>query len=80
MSDYVSIAHEGLEVEIRRSEVDGRLIVSITGPDEKDATDKSEPDIRIWLNEALIYKHGEVGDDLSEGGEKVAAKPAVLKP
>lgn len=64
-----SVIFEGLEVGVYRGE-DGKLIIEITGPDDADLTDKEEPDIRIWLNEALIYAHGTVGDDLSNGGDK----------
>jgi hypothetical protein len=58
---------EGLEVELHRSD-DGTLVASIAGPGDDDCKGKGEPDIRIWLNEALIYAHGEVGDDLSNMG------------
>jgi len=44
---------------------DRRLVVDIEGPeDESDNLSNGSPDIRIWLNEALIYANGEVGDDL----------------
>lgn len=62
-----SVIFEGLEVEIYRAD-DGTLVVSLTGPGDDDLTAKEEPDLRIWLNEALIYAHGTVGDDLSDGG------------
>jgi len=57
---------DGLEVDICRGE-DGKLVVSITGPGDGDLIDLGSPDIRIWLNDALIYEAGEVGDDLSGG-------------
>jgi hypothetical protein len=64
----VTVDLDGLEVELHRAD-DGTLVVALTGPgDEKDLRGHGEPDIRIWLNEALIYAHGEVGDDLSDGG------------
>jgi len=54
---------DGLEVEITRG-VDGALVVSISGPGDDDTTALGSPDIRVWLNDALIYAHGETGDDL----------------
>lgn len=58
----------GIEVEVVRSQEDGKLVVRIDGPEEdKDLNAKDgSPDIRVWLNEALIYNSGEVGDDLSD--------------
>ena len=64
---------DGLEVEVYRGE-DGKLVVSVTGPGDEDLNDQGSPDIRVWINEALIYEDGVVGDDLS-GGEW----PAPLK-
>lgn len=56
---------DGLQVDVYRGE-DGKLVVDITGPgDDEDLMPDTSPDIRIWLNDALIYKDGEVGDDLS---------------
>lgn len=54
---------DGLEVEITRG-VDGALVVTISGPGDDDTTALGSPDIRVWLNDALIYAHGETGDDL----------------
>jgi len=69
-----SIILDGLEVDICRGE-DGTLVVSITGPgEEKDLRPDTSPDIRIWLNEALIYAHGETGDDLSNSGHRTVAE------
>jgi hypothetical protein len=61
-----SVELDGLGVDIYRGE-DGKLVVSITGPGDKDLKGLGTPDIRIWLNEALIYEGGRVGDDLSGG-------------
>ena len=58
---------DGLSVELYRAD-DGTLVVGIDGPGDDDLTDEESPDIRVWMNEALIYAHGEVGDDLSERG------------
>lgn len=64
--DHNYFEFNGLEVLAVRSAEDGKLSVEIMGPeDPKDNTKADEPDIRIWLNEALIYWSGEVGDDLS---------------
>ena len=60
-----TVSIDGIEVDLYRG-TDGKIVVDIIGPDdEKDANDLGEPDIRIWVNEALIYSGGEVGDDLS---------------
>lgn len=64
MSKRKVVELDGLEVEVYRGE-DGKLVVALTGPGDEDLTDEESPDIRIWLNEALIYAHGDVGDDLS---------------
>ena len=55
---------DGMEVALRRGS-DGRLIVEIDGPGDSDTNELGAPDIRIWLNDALIYRHGETGDNLS---------------
>jgi hypothetical protein len=67
MSNAKSIIVDGLEVEVYRAD-DGTLVVGINGPGDDDLNANESPDIRIWLNEALIYAHGEVGDDVSEAG------------
>ena len=55
---------DGLEVDICRG-ADGTLVVTINGPmGDDDTTELGSPDIRVWLNDALIYAHGETGDDL----------------
>jgi hypothetical protein len=65
---YETAFLDGLQVDVYRSEEDGRLVVDITGPaEEADLTDLGEPKVRIWVNEALIYDDGKVGDDLSGG-------------
>ena len=64
---------EGLEVNVYRGG-DGTIVVDLLGPGDEDTTEKGEPDIRVWMNEALIYAHGRVGDDLSNGGEIVAVE------
>lgn len=59
-----SASLDGLEVDVYRG-VDGKLVVDIIGPgDEKDMLEDTSPDIRVWMNEALIYSDGEVGDNL----------------
>ena len=55
---------QGLEVEAYRAE-DGTLVVAVDGPGDDDCDELGTPSIRIWLNDALIYRKGEVGDDLS---------------
>jgi hypothetical protein len=68
-AEYESLKHEGLEVNVYRGE-DGTIVVDLLGPDDDaDNTVAEGPDIRVWMNEALIYAHGKVGDDLSRGGE-----------
>ncbi len=66
-SSNKALAFEGLEINVYRSDRDNKLVVEITGPGQGGCTEGDEPDIRIWLNEALIYRSGEVGDDLSGG-------------
>lgn len=61
-----TLEFEGLEIEVYRSERDGKIVVGLDGPSERDETEDGEPDIRIWVNEALIYNSGEVGDDLKD--------------
>lgn len=59
-----SASLDGLGVDVYRG-VDGKLVVDIIGPgDEKDMLPDTSPDIRVWINEALIYSNGEVGDNL----------------
>lgn len=58
-----SIELDGLVVRIYRGEDDGKLVVEIEGPDESDTMKLGEPDIRIWLNEELIYDSGEYGPE-----------------
>lgn len=80
MIKYVSTPiMDGLTVDVYRSS-DGTLVVAISGPDEADTLGKGEPDIRIWLNAALIYAHGAVGDDLTHGGQIAShdVKKAVI--
>ena len=64
--ECASLEFDGLEVCVYRGE-DGKLVVDLLGPGEDDTTESEEPDIRVWMNEALIYNSGEVGDDLSGG-------------
>jgi len=62
--ESVSCDLDGLEAEITRSELNGKLVVSIMGPGDEDTNALGSPDIRVWLNDALIYSDGETGDDL----------------
>jgi hypothetical protein len=62
--DSVVCEMGGLEAEITRSELNGKLVVSIMGPGDEDCNKLGSPDIRVWLNDALIYSDGETGDDL----------------
>lgn len=56
---------DGLEVSIIRDS-QGKSIVEIEGPDDNARLlPNGSPDIRIWLNEALIYRDGETGPDLN---------------
>ena len=68
-----SVELEGLEVDICRGE-DGKLVVTISGPGDDDCTELGSPDIRVWVNDALIYSEGETGDDLEwpKGSGRVA--------
>jgi hypothetical protein len=67
MTNRKVIDLDGLEVELYRAD-DGTLVIGIDGPGDDDLTTDESPDIRVWMNEALIYAHGETGDDLSESG------------
>jgi hypothetical protein len=73
MTNRKVVEVDGLEVEVYRAD-DGTLVVGINGPGDEDLTTEESPDIRIWLNEALIYAHGETGEDLSEGGRVTVAQ------
>lgn len=65
---------DSLEVTIYRGK-DDKLVVEISGPgDEHDQCDNGAPDIRVWMNEALIYASGTVGDDLSTPAERMSPK------
>ena len=35
---------------------DGKLVVIIEGPGDKDLDEIGRPDIRVWLNEDIIYE------------------------
>lgn len=61
MSDpeYHTVELDGLQVTVYRSHDDNKLVVDIEGPRDPDTLDTDEPAIRIWLNEALIYREGE---------------------
>lgn len=61
---WTECSQDELTVRICRAQ-DGKLVVEIEGPGDDDCIGYGVPDIRIWLNEALIYRHGETGDDLS---------------
>ena len=74
-----SVGLEGLEVDICRAD-DGTLVVTINGPGDNDCTALGSPDIRVWLNDALIYAHGETGDDLAFTPEPVESVGASAKP
>lgn len=63
---YASLVFDGLEVNVYRGE-DGKLVVDLLGPEDDDCLDDGQPDIRVWMNEALIYRSGETGDDLAGG-------------
>jgi hypothetical protein len=65
------VSYEGLTVGISRSRADDKLVVEIEGPENDTAP---SPQIRIWLNEALIYRNGKVGDDLS-GADVLYVRP-----
>lgn len=57
---------DGLEVSIMRDS-QGKSIVEIEGPDDDTRLlPNGSPDIRVWLNEALIYRDGKTGDDLND--------------
>lgn len=68
-----SLVFGDLEVNVYRGE-DGTIVVDLLGPGDDDVTEAGEPDIRVWMNEALIYAHGRVGDDLSNGGDILAVE------
>lgn len=58
---------DDLEATIMRAE-DGKLVVEIDGPsDGARLLPDGSPDIRVWLNDALIYRDGQTGDDLNDG-------------
>ena len=69
MSKTKSIEYDGFDIEVTRG-ADGRVVVRIENTrleDEGDIDDSDEngvPMCRVWINEALIYSNGEVGDDL----------------
>lgn len=46
---------EGLSVLITRGD-DGKIVVELMGPEDEKDLKNEEPDIRIWLNEELIYE------------------------
>lgn len=75
--DYQTAYLDGLQVDVYRG-ADGSLVVDVQGPKDEDLNEKQEPDIRIWLNEALIYAHGETGDDLSESGKVTVGRVKEL--
>lgn len=63
------VRFEGLVVTLVRGE-DGKIVVYLDGPGDRDLVPDGEPqggapDIRIWLNEALLYRSGEIGEDLN---------------
>lgn len=59
---------DSLEATIMRAE-DGKLVVEIDGPsDDARLRPDGSPDIRVWLNDALIYRDGQTGDNLNDDG------------
>lgn len=52
-----SIELDGLEVSVYRSEIDGSLIVDITGPEGRDQEPDGSPALRVWLNESRLYEN-----------------------
>ena len=43
---------------------DGKAVVFIDTPDLERIADNGSPDFRIWINDALVFSEGIVGDDL----------------
>ena len=65
-----TIEYDGFEIEVTRGK-DGRVIISVdstdfgnVGANTCDSDDDGVPQCRVWINDALIYSNGEVGDDL----------------
>ena len=63
MSTNTTIKHKsGLEVHVYRSKIDGELVVDIDSS-KLEGSDNigihSEPKIRIMVNEARVFDHGE---------------------
>ena len=75
----VLVELDELIVRIYRGEEDGKLVVEIEGPGDGDTTKLGSPDIRVWLNEVIIY---EVEDDpeVSVPGPEPYMPPGMTKP
>ena len=57
MTDKVEFYFDGFDIEVRRSKLDGKLVVFIEGPDHpEDMDENGVPDIRVFLNEAIIHE------------------------
>lgn len=64
LSRALRIDWKGLLVFLYRGD-DEKAVVDIVGPEGEDTADGSS-DMRVWMNDALIYSEGKVGDDLAE--------------
>ena len=52
-----------IEVTVTKG-IDGKVVVYVDTPELQDLTELGSPDIRVWINDSLIYADGETGDDL----------------
>lgn len=66
-----AVSLDGLEVEVYRSEIDGRLVVQIDGIEEPetddDVTEGNVPACRIYINDGRVYENSpERGEEYGE--------------
>jgi hypothetical protein len=56
------ISHEGIEVELTASEIDGVTVIQIVTDFDKISENQTGPQCRIYLNDSELYENPVLGD------------------